>query len=87
MKNLQKDGANPGAGFRLRYVPETDMYQIHSGEHGAFEGPLRSIWQKMHWDFEIANSEVRYALEEMANKGHNVANFGIFGTFIFTQKD
>ena len=87
MKNLQKDGSNPGAGFRLRYVPGKDLYQIHSGEHGAFEGPLRLIWQKMVWEFEIENSEIRYALSEMADKGHNVANFGIFGGFLFTTKD
>ncbi len=87
MKNLQKTGSGGANGYRLRYVPERDAYQIHSDNDGAFEGPLRLIWQKMHWEFEIANSEIRYALEEMANKGHNVANFGIFGTFIFTQKD
>lgn len=87
MKTLQKSGSGTAMGYRLRYIPERDVYQIHSDNDGAFEGPLRLIWQKMNWEFEIANSEIRYALEEMANKGHNVANFGIFRTFIFTQKD
>ncbi len=86
MKNTQTYGKSNASGFRLRRVPESGLYQIHSGDHGAFEGDLMSIWQKMNWEFEIANKEIRMALEEMKKNDHNVANFGIWGTFIFTQK-
>jgi hypothetical protein len=87
MDKMGPNKSNGGSGFRLRHIPEKNLYQIHSGQFGAFEGPLRLIWQKMHWEFEIPNGEIRFALSEMAEKGHNVANFGIFGTFMYTDKN
>ena len=71
-------------GFKLRYVPGRDVFQLHAGKDGAWEGPLKEIWQKMHWDFEIANKEIRLALSEMDKNRHFVADFGIWGTFICT---
>jgi len=72
---------------RLRYVPKRDVFQVHTENYGAFEGSLKEIWQKMHWDLEIENKEIRYALAEMERNKHNVAEFGIFGSFLFTKKD
>lgn len=86
MKNTQISGNN-GSGYRLRKISKTGLYQIHSGNHGAFEGDLLSIWQKMVWEFEMSNSDIRIAIEEMGKLDHNVANFGIHGGFLFTQKD
>lgn len=83
--HLQKTTKSGASGYRLRYVPETDLYQIHS-EHGAFEGPLVQIWQKMVWEYEFENKEIRMALDEMMKNDHDVANFGIFKSFIFTQE-
>ena len=71
-------------GYRLRYIFKKDRFQLHAGKYGAWEGQLREIWQKMNWDFEIANSEIRMALFEMEKNRHFVADFGIFGTFICT---
>ena len=73
-------------GFKLKFVPERDSWQFHAGKYGAWEGQLREIWQKMHWDFEIENREVRVALSEMQKNKHFVADFGIFGTFICTYE-
>lgn len=85
MNNPQISGKSNSSGYRLRYVPDRDVYQIHSGAYGAFEGSLRDIWQKMYWEYEISNREVQFALDQMEKNSHNVANFGIFGIFIFTQ--
>jgi hypothetical protein len=84
MEKLTEFNNRDSCGFRLRYVPERDIWQFHAGKHGAWESQLREIWQKMHWDFEIANSEVRMALSEMDKNRHFVADFGIFATFICT---
>lgn len=81
------DFNNFSGALRLRYVPKRDVFQIHSSNRGAFEGSLKEVWQKMHWDFEIDNKEIRYALAEMERKSHNVADFGIFGSFLFTTKN
>jgi len=83
--NLQKATKSVVSGYRLRYIPEKDLYQIHSAE-GAFEGQLVHIWQKMNWEYEIENKEIRYALDEMVKNDHDVANFGIFKSFLFTEE-
>ena len=83
MFQIEKD-KQQGTGLYLKQV-DTDTFQIHSAKHGAFEGDLRSIWQKMHWDFEVENKEIRMALSEMQKNDHTVAHFGIFGSFIFTS--
>ena len=41
-----------------------DLWQLHTRK-GAWKGSLRQVWQKMHFEFEIANSEIRYATQEM----------------------
>jgi hypothetical protein len=84
MEKLIDFNGKDRCGFRLRYVPERDVFQFHAGKYGAWEGDLREVWQKMHWDFEIENKEVRLALSEMEKNRHLVADFGIFGTFICT---
>jgi len=82
MQKIHSDGK----GYRLRYVSERDAYQFHVGGGPAFEGSLRDIWQKMHFDYEFANSEIRMALSLMEENKHTVANFGIFGGFLFTSE-
>lgn len=84
MRQLIDFNKKDSCGFRLRYVPERDVWQLHAGNHGAWEGQLKEVWQKMHWDFEIENKEVRLALSEMDKNLHFVADFGIFGSFICT---
>lgn len=63
---------------------KTDTFQLHTRK-GAWQGPLRKIWAKMHFEFGIKNSEIRFALSEMEWKDHLAAHFGIFGGFIYTQ--
>ena len=76
-----------GGSMKLVRIPEKsndDIYQLYCSA-GSWEGPLHKIWQFMHWKLEVPNSEVRFALLEMDKKDHNVAHFGIFGTFLFTS--
>jgi hypothetical protein len=35
----------------------------------------------------VDKEEILYAMEEMLTNGHNVANFGINKTFLFTKSD
>lgn len=84
MEKLTNFNKKATIGFRLRYVEESDSWQFHAAEHGAWEGSLREIWQKMNWDFQIKNSEVRLALSEMDKNNHTVSDFGIWGSFICT---
>lgn len=72
------------SGFKLCYVPKKGLWQIHAGKHGIWEGSLKEVWQKMYWDFEIENREIKMALNEMDKNRHFVSSFGIFGTFICT---
>ncbi len=59
------------------------QYRFHT-EHGSWTNSLRKVWQKMHFEFGIKNSDVRLALQEMGLHGHPVASFGIYGGFILT---
>lgn len=72
-------------GYRLENDQVTKKWRFISPK-GEFEGDLVYVWQIMNWEFEIANSEIRYALEEMKKKDHNVSEFGMFGSFMFTSK-
>lgn len=72
-------------GYRLENDRTTKNWRLVS-PRGEFNGDLVYVWQIMNWEFEISNSEIRYALEEMKKNKHNVAEFGMFGSFMFTLK-
>lgn len=72
--------------YRLRYVPEKNEYQIHSKGFGAFAGPGRIIMRKA-MEMGIGPHELSIALSEMDKYSHNVAEFGIFGGFLYTKKN
>lgn len=46
MEKLIDFKRNKGSGFKLKYIPERDLFQLHASGKGAWEGGLREIWQK-----------------------------------------
>lgn len=62
------------------------LYQIHSAKHGAFKGALNStFWEAVKWGVEA--KELNYAVKHLAESGDDYADFGVFGSFIFSSKN
>lgn len=70
--------------FRLKKISET-VYQIHSKYKGAFEGSLNSIVKKAV-EMGVDVDEVETALVEMMKNDHKVAEFGMFGSFMWSSE-
>lgn len=70
--------------YRLKFIPDRKVYQIHSRTSGAFEGNLWEIKQKA-CQMGLESREFDMAVHEMIKYGHSVAEFGIYGKFIFTK--
>lgn len=72
--------------YRLRDL-KNGLFQIHSQRHRqAFEGTPRSIFAtavKMGVD----QRELVTAVNELQKSGHDYADFGIQGRFLFTRKN
>lgn len=83
MINIQFTGKGTGP-FRLKMV-DYDVFQIHSPK-GAFEGRRDAIFMKAE-SLGIKPEDLPVAVDEMMKKGHNVAEFGIGGGFMFTKKE
>lgn len=83
MINISFSGKGVGL-FRLKMV-DYDVFQIHSPK-GAFEGHKDVIFAKAE-SLGVQPQDLPLAVDEMMRKGHNVAEFGIGGGFIFTKKD
>jgi len=72
--------------YRLKFKPETESFEIHSSKYGAFSGPFLKIYRKAV-EMGVEPLEIKYALEEFAKNDHNVAEFGIWGKFIFSKSE
>jgi len=72
--------------YRFKYSPKYQQYEIHSQDSGAFRGSLLQVMKKAI-DIGVIYDELRVAMQEMNKLNHNSADFGIFGKFIFTNKD
>lgn len=71
--------------FRIKYIPETKKYQIHSRNFGAFEGTLTDItWKAI--EMGIEQEELTYAYKVMSENKDTVAEFGINGSFLYSHK-
>lgn len=70
--------------FRLKILPN-GMYQIHQHAGPAFEGPKLKIFRKAV-ELGIYRPDLRVADSCMRQLGHDFAEFGIGGKFIFTGK-
>ena len=82
--NAQTDGFHLPGAAKLKKISK-NSWELHTSKHGAWRGSLRDVWQKMVFQIGIQNSEVRFALQEMDFNDHNVAHFGIMGSFIFSE--
>jgi len=71
--------------YRLRFKPETKTFEIHSSKFGAYSGPFIKICRRAI-EMGVRKDDIECALDEMAKNDHTVAEFGIFGRFIFTKE-
>lgn len=71
--------------YRIKFVPEKLVYQIHSSNYGAFEGDLVSITKKAI-EMGLDQDELTTAYETMNENKDTVAEFGINGTFMYSHK-
>jgi len=70
--------------YRIKYIPQRMVYQIHSRKYGAFEGNLKDI-TKRAMIIGLDQSELTLAYEVMNKNKHTVAEFGINGTFMYSH--
>lgn len=70
--------------FRLRML-SNGLYQIHSHHGPAFEGPKLKIFMRAV-RLGVRRADLRLAVKEMFKMGHDYADFGIGGGFLFTGK-
>ncbi len=83
--NAQNDQNDVPGQVRLRDL-KNGLYQIHSTKHGAFEGTLNPIfWEAVKWGVEA--KELNYAVKHLNESGDDYADFGVFGSFMFSSKD
>lgn len=71
--------------YRIKFIPEKFLYQIHSRRDGAFEGDLKSITIKAI-QMGLDQSELDQAYRTMNKNKDTVAEFGINGTFMYSHK-
>jgi len=77
--------ANASGPYRLRDL-KNGHFQIHKSNGPAFEGPKHLIAFKAQ-EMGIEDGELYIAFDELNKTGDDYAEFGIFGKFMFTQKD
>lgn len=83
METTFKTGNNNA--FRLRRL-KNGKYQIHKLGGKAFEGP-RALILRAAFEMRVDISDFRYAVKTMRRLNHDYADFGIFGTFLWTAAD
>ena len=71
--------------YRIKYIPEKQVYQIHSSQFGAYEGSLTLITEKAI-EMGISQEELTIAYKVMSENKDIVAEFGINACFIYSHK-
>lgn len=71
--------------YRLRDL-KNGSYQIHVANGTAFEGSLKAIVKKCV-ELRLRLPEVQEAIIELHRLNHDYAEFGVFGTFMYTMQD
>ena len=80
---LSRSFAEKGMGpYRLKQV-DRGVFQIHRSRGPAFEGPKVKIFRKAI-EMGISRKELKIALKTMKDNGHEVAEFGVNGFFLFS---
>lgn len=70
--------------YRIKYLLDKKIYQIHSSKQGAFEGNLTDITYKA-LEMGLSNQELTLAFNTMSKEKHIVAEFGINGRFMYSH--
>lgn len=61
-----------------------NKYRIETKAYGHREGSLRDVVEFAVFDLYVSYKEIERALVVMNGFGHDAAEFGIFGSFIFS---
>lgn len=69
--------------FKL-YDLGNNVYRVETSSFGSRQGSLRDVTQFMVFDLYVNYKEIECALVAMNALDHDAADFGIFGTFIFS---
>lgn len=71
--------------YRIKYMPDKKLYEIHSKFDGAFSGDLTSITKKAI-EIGISQNELTTAYIVMSKNKDLVAEFGINRIFMYSHK-
>lgn len=71
--------------YRLRDL-KNGKFQIHVNNGPAYEGTLKQILRECK-RFRMNLDEVEIAIMELHRLDDDYAEFGIFGSFMFTMRD
>lgn len=78
--SVMRDSKGP---FRLKKINDS-IFQIHSKTGPAYEGTKAMIWAVSE-RMGVRRPDLDEALDEMEKLGHDTAEFGIGGGFIYTS--
>lgn len=70
--------------YRLKLL-KNGQYQIHSKTGVAYEG-CRELVTLKALELGIKRDELEFAFFDLDLYGHNCAEFGIFGSMLYTRK-
>lgn len=62
-----------------------DIYRIQAGAKGSTWGTLKEVVQFAYFQLDISPDEIEYGLIAMNALGHDMAEYGVMGTFIYSQ--
>lgn len=74
-----------GTGTRIKEVFD-GYWMIRNNRHGEYYGSLNHV-VKVALNMGLQKDDLEYSISEMGRTGHNVAEFGMFGTFLYTHKE
>jgi hypothetical protein len=70
--------------YNLYFLKTKWRIEVGSGKGGIFEGSLKDVTAYAEIYFGINMKEMDIGLDDMIKKGHDAANFGINGGFIYS---
>lgn len=66
------------------YMIDSDKWQIHTANKGAFEGSLRQVMTFAVIELGMEFVELDVGVQEMSKYNHNAIEFGVLKKFLFT---
>lgn len=61
-------------------------WQVHSVDHGAYEGSFRQIMAYLYVELGFKHEELDFGIQEMCRNDHDGMHFGIYKCFIYSFK-